>query len=168
MFYEIKIRRHMHSPAAGVHGVHGLGFSFIWQCSWGAVVNDSLLRVKNRFPFSRLPEDRISRFPEDKWSDSKRIDRVSRFPCPVSQRVSRIPEDKWSDSQKDKCPDSQRIKSFPEDRISRFPENKVSLLPEHRMSRFPDNRNVPSPLKHFEMSQFPIVPFPRIYKCRYF
>ena len=80
-------------------------------------------------------------FPEDKWSESQRI-ACFRFPCRVSQRMSRLPEDKWSDS--------QRIKSFPEGGMS------VS-------------QRIKCPFSHetFWDVPFPIVPFPRLYKCRY-
>ena len=87
-----------------------------------------------------------SRFPEDMWSESKRIE------CPVSQRISGpiprgisgpiprgisgpIPRGK-NRSQRIECPVSQR--------------RKCPFSPETFL-------NVP----------FPIVPFPRLYKCRY-
>ena len=95
--------------------------------------------VKNHFPNSVFPED---------------VSQKIRFPCLVSQRISQMPY-KWFRSQSLQWSNSQRVKLFSLDKISRFPENKVFHLPEHRMSRFPDNRNIPSPLKYFEMSHFP-------------
>ena len=94
---------------------------------------------------------------------------MSRFPCTVSQRMSRFLENKWSDSRRIKSFPEDKISRFPENKVSLLPENRMSRFPDNRNVSNPLKHFEMShfPMSRFPLSLYPKYINADIYRTTY-